>query len=263
MSPSGNRFIPTPVGNTRSTRTLGLVGRFIPTPVGNTPQVHPHACGAWHHYPVHPPVGSPHGDTLRSAVDKSTVHPHACGEHEIWHSRTSNRGSSPRLWGTRGCGMPVHPHACGEHVKHQTRVMMRHAVHPHACGEHAFTACIIRFIPTPVGNTDQRENVKAVHPHACGEHVFYGKDGSSPRLWGTRTAKFSHMHHHRFIPTPVGNMLTISIMEDRFIPTPVGNTERGVPRCMTVHPHACGEHGSIMPSVHPHACGEHNAFSRS
>ncbi len=71
-----------------------------------------------------------------------------------------------------------------------------------------------RFIPTPVGNTLDE---------------FVGNDiksGSSPRPWGTQ----------RRVARPRG--------EDRFIPTPVGNTRTNCSGacCITVHPHARGEH---------------------
>ena len=55
--------------------------------------------------------------------------------------------------------------------------------------------CVLgRFIPTPVGNTENRGGRRqpdAVHPHARGEHgkpLDRGgvKTGSSPRPWGTR-----------------------------------------------------------------------------
>ena len=71
----------------------------------------------------------------------------------------------------------------------------------------------------------------AVHPHVCGEHPYgmdamTARDGSSPRMWGTRCGGDVRVYGGRFIPTYVGNtqfnvMLTIS---------------------STVHPHVCGEH---------------------
>jgi hypothetical protein len=74
---------------------------------------------------------------------------------------------------------------------------------------------------------------KSVHPHACGEHTARLRPpspprGSSPRVWGTRRGSISPGDH------------------DRFIPTRVGNTK---PNCnssptYSVHPHACGEHGT-------------------
>ena len=114
-----------------------------------------------------------------------------------------------------------------------------------------------------------------------------GVAGSSPRMWGTRTA------------------WSFSSAVVRFIPTHVGNTaDTWQSSCqLTVHPHACGEHyrinrighrrsgssprmwgtlpphgsrnsgyrfipthvgntlrlvrGHISTAVHPHACGEH------
>ena len=71
-----------------------------------------------------------------------TVHPHACGEHD-WDvlEDEAAHGSSPRLWGTR------------------VRI-------PRA-------GLVVRFIPTPVGNTSVTFVFIfsfPVHPHACGEH---------------------------------------------------------------------------------------------
>ena len=132
-----------------------------------------------------------------------------------------------------------------------------------------------RFIPTPVGNTiiePTRSRENAVHPHARGEHdckaLFNAMErGSSPRPWGTPSHRIKRNVFFRFIPTPVGNTLTVGCivsctggssprpwgthhvayrMPDarRFIPTPVGNTytRQNRTRYDTVHPHARGEH---------------------
>ncbi len=131
------------------------------------------------------------------------VHPHARGEH--WAGvdlRRAKCGSSPRPWGT-----PHHPH------------------HGAIAG---------RFIPTPVGNTAVVALVDAslaVHPHARGEHDFHtgghlGKDGSSPRPWGTPTVSAPARLRRRFIPTPVGNTAAQTIRD----------------KAPAVHPHARGEH---------------------
>ena len=154
-------------------------GRFIPTPVGNT-------------------IGGQHRYTLRP------VHPHACGEHVCNRGpRVLTDGSSPRLWGTPYV-LPLHcstvrfiPTPVGNTIKN-SRVKQYRAVHPHACGEHTVShhrcpfgsgssprlwgthagfntpAFPIRFIPTPVGNTQYSVTLKGltpVHPHAWGEHV--------------------------------------------------------------------------------------------
>ena len=115
--------------------------RFIPTRVGNTGSrianrkrfsVHPHACGehapedaktlgnygssprVWGTRPgegqdvrtrrfIPTRVGNTSLRTLRGA--RKTVHPHACGEHGLQGGvGVNSRGSSPRVWGTRGRG---------------------------------------------------------------------------------------------------------------------------------------------------------------
>ena len=90
-----------------------------------------------------------------------------------------------------------------------------------------------RFIPTPVGNSGVLFPLillNSVHPHACGELLFPGlvnflSYGSSPRLWGTPEHIRNGFCRRRFIPTPVGNSLSIFFL---FHTQPV-------------HPHACGE----------------------
>ncbi len=100
-----------------------------------------------------------------------------------------------------------------------------------------------RFIPAPAGNTTQmptRRGKNAVHPRACGEHPFIRSTpdpiiGSSPRLRGTRWSGPPWCFQHRFIPAPAGN------------------TVPGRHDCTTttVHPRACGEHGSGMSATAP------------
>ncbi len=99
-----------------------------------------------------------------------------------------------------------------------------------------------RFIPTHVGNTGRPLTMaiwSTVHPHACGEHecsqyCSCSVDGSSPRMWGTRTDGEHPWQGRGFIPTHVGN-------------TPSSRRNR---RLLAVHPHACGEHdGTAMNEV--------------
>ena len=116
-------------------------------------------------------------------------------------------GSSPRLWGTYYKDNPWFPE--------------------------------VRFIPTPVGNISTfrpHAKLSAVHPHACGEHscpstIQYFIFGSSPRLWGTFSSIPSINTDIRFIPTPVGNILTAKRLASS----------------ISVHPHACGEHRDKLP----------------
>ena len=230
---------PRPWGTPRCKGVLQCRVRFIPTPVGNT-------C-----LPQHPQANL-------------AVHPHARGEHEMPRlSLVQTNGSSPRPWGTRGVGpvdrdhsrfiptpvgntpslarrpthSPVHPHARGEHRR--SRCFARPAVgsSPRPWGTQwvsPLRCAVNRFIPTPVGNTvesDKGATADTVHPHARGEHQDRLQPGamargSSPRPWGTPQSRYAGRAPHRFIPTPVGN-------------TAHRRTER---RCLSVHPHARGEH---------------------
>ena len=146
-------------------------------------------------------------------------------------------GSSPRLWGTllvrarSHCLIRFIPTPVGN-TSAITRPDDQLGSSPRLWGTRRPVRCAdLRFIPTPVGNT---------HLHQLGQ----ARSGSSPRLWGTLVALPGHylpVHphacgEHRFAGTPSGI--------DRFIPTPVGNTVLIV---------LC----SHRPPVHPHACGEH------
>jgi len=171
------------------------------------------------------------------------VHPHARGEHTYGNEVCPGpRGSSPRPWGTRAgwaaCAFPgrfiptpvgntcrrrpgararsVHPHARGEHAQDLGLPPVPVGSSPRPWGTHrtkARAAAESRFIPTPVGNTNQdiiNHRLGAVHPHARGEHTIHnlhpsGFYGSSPRPWGTLRRQVNDRSVTRFIPTPVGN----------------------------------------------------------
>ena len=198
--------------------------------------VHPHVC-----------VGNTH--TNRPKFPPGAVHPHVCGEHDIVPNvARAQKGSSPRLWGTRGLAV-------------ETRRSKG-------------------FIPTSVGNTTKQPSHRfnhSVHPHVCGEHTWAKlrkhsvRSGSSPRLWGTPSIQYARGRFERFIPTSVGNTQCARrrtgtergssprlwgtrgrnkelIPLRRFIPTSVGNTHCEVPACPadTVHPHVCGEHRLVI-----------------
>ncbi len=133
----------------------------------------------------------------------------------------------PRLWGNIGpawspsMSIPAHPHARGEHQAASAAATIDDGSSPHPWGTRPNRSRSIRglrFIPTPVGNTRRRAaNAKqaAVHPHTRGEHVVIptlhrAYHGSSPHPWGTPPAWWRRTHRPRFIPTPVGNTLTVS-----------------------------------------------------
>ena len=140
------------------------------------------------------------------------VHPHARGEHvSVGGIKVYSDGSSPRPWGTLEQYYLQHLH--------------------------------LRFIPTPVGNTQVRSSSslpESVHPHARGEHIEKSSSGSvragsSPRPWGTLSGNVKHKGFMRFIPTPVGNTGATYF-------TGAVNA---------VHPHARGEHKIPSDSGQP------------
>ncbi len=158
----------------------------------------------------------------------SAVHPHACGEHNRpAKGSLMVPGSSPRMWGTL-----------------REVLLQRH---------HA------RFIPTHVGNTTSSRRPpiwRPVHPHACGEHpnpleLLPSSSGSSPRMWGTHRTR------------------AVQLATQRFIPTHVGNTRDwpAAARHPAVHPHACGEHSTLIANAQatagssPRMWGTHLPYS--
>jgi len=131
---------------------------------------------------------------------------------------------------------------------------------------------------------EEEAGAAAVHPHACGEHIGlpYRKNlhvGSSPRMWGTRSATDSanvesSVHPHACgehsarrartwfatgsSPRMWGTQRKTGpdLVRYWFIPTHVGNTHPTAYRSETgaVHPHACGEHPS-EPIFELRECG--------
>ena len=106
------------------------------------------------------------GNTIKPSYTtfEYPVHPHVCGEHRSRiYSHTPDCGSSPRVWGTRSKFGPY--------------------------------ACVIRFIPTCVGNTVAASipsALSSVHPHVCGEHTLNHRTGHTyntvhPHVCGEHT----------------------------------------------------------------------------
>ena len=236
--------------------------RFIPTHVGNSLQacviramltVHPHArgeqsacsCVAWLIFGSSPRTWGTagHADDL---VSGNRFIPTHVGNRPMFGSSSPFLcGSSPRTWGTASVsGWPCRrrrfiPTHVGNRSERQQRLLhgIGAAVHPHACGEQAPPAPNrmrpIRFIPTHVGNSWSRHCGSAprpVHPHARGEQIHLDEEnailhGSSPRTWGTVSARHRDGHRMRFIPTHVGNRVAQA--------NPCASS--------SVHPHARGE----------------------
>ena len=255
--------------------------RFIPTRVGNTTHgrsrlrtwtVHPHACGEhlrrrrpeWARGGSSPRVWGTPGSSRTSRLRtrfiptrvgntgwpwqrrcRCSVHPHACGEHSSLRCRAAmSVGSSPRVWGTLCTARSVTPRCrfiptrVGNTQPARMRPSGVSGSSPRVWGtplRRTAARYARRFIPTRVGNTTQRSTSpvsKSVHPHACGEHARLVVQaapvvGSSPRVWGTPNAAPPSRSAARFIPTRVGNTSACSLAG----------------AVLSVHPHACGEHG--------------------
>ncbi len=117
-----------------------------------------------------------------------------------------------------------------------------------------------RFIPTSVGNTLQASPYDGrypVHPHIRGEYrtpnwCVPTAYGSSPHPWGIQLVNGFLKIIVRFIPTSVGNTLSI----------------RSHARSMAVHPHIRGEYVMIVDShpvyggSSPHPWGIHSRLER-
>jgi len=154
------------------------------------------------------PTGVGNSAPPETQVSASPVHPHGRGEQRLCGQLIHDwSGSSPRAWGT---GAPARS--------------------PPSCR---------RFIPTGVGNRfrpGRRRGIEPVHPHGRGEQTRKpardrGRDGSSPRAWGT-------VRCNRLLDIP-----------QRFIPTGVGNRVTAVAGLVAaaVHPHGRGEQRSTNP----------------
>ena len=156
-------------------------------------------------HPVHPRVCGEHPFGVAPANAGERFIPACAGNTDGRHQHgQAGGGSSPRVRGTR-----VH-----------ARVLRRP----------------VRFIPACAGNTpgDLPHALRnTVHPRVCGEHlcgaaVPASRDGSSPRVRGTRAPAVGRRVGRRFIPACAGNTRSCSV--------------NGRPP--PVHPRVCGEHAS-------------------
>ena len=180
---TGERFIPTRVGQTRNGSRVLATG-----------SVHPHACGAdlmpmdrcsivttgssprvwgrriqhrlrggaqWRFIPTR--VGQTCQTPKKTALPKRFIPTRVGQTLADLPVLTAEHGSSPRVWGRpRGsapcaAGRSVHPHACGADLSDAKRGYAS-----------------LRFIPTRVGQTSP-----AISPTRS-------SPGSSPRVWGRR-----------------------------------------------------------------------------
>ena len=131
---------------------------------------------------------------------------------------------------------PVHPRGCGERggVSRRDRraVGSSPRVRGTPDGVHVIPACL-RFIPAGAGNAFTIPwwvDLDAVHPRGCGERGSRSwrkvlKNGSSPRVRGTRKGKKTSSGQARFIPAGAGN----------------ARAPRSRVSGPSVHPRGCGE----------------------
>ena len=195
-------IIPAYAGTPIACRILSAPAGIIPAYAGNTARYrnlrklywdHPRVCGE--HRPVSESAqtllgSSPrmrehrqHGLHGRHQVD----HPRVCGEHHMpFPQQSGPAGSSPRMRGTlnypsgdaEAAGI-IPAYAGNTSIEHRKRRW--NWDHPRVCGEHTPSA---RSSPLP------RD-----HPRVCGEHMVsrslaMASLGSSPRMRGTRQARF-------------------------------------------------------------------------
>ena len=145
-------------------------------------------------------------------------------------------GSTRSCWTTRARDGD-HPRVCGEHMsdteyfKHATgsSPRMRRAPQSRADG-----LALLRIIPAYAGSTSYpigTEPHTGDHPRVCGEHG-YGlansgvKTGSSPRMRGALTIKYSLTGPDGIIPAYAGST----------------SLQSGLSRFSGDHPRVCGEH---------------------
>ena len=192
------RFIPTHVGNTRTSRN-GC----------GTYSVHPHARGEHRMAFGFPPIqcgSSPRTWGTQAPHRSRGVRPRFIPTH------VGNTLASSPAWPAS----PVHPHARGEHLRVPLRIKRYCGSSPRTWGtplQPPGRDAVTRFIPTHVGNTRPGQGgrgYRAVHPHARGEHGLPSPQtrnqcGSSPRTWGTPVLAPPCGSRWRFIPTHVGN----------------------------------------------------------
>ncbi len=237
-SPSSDGSSPRMRGTADPVRSPRAASRFIPAHAGNRrmassapamPPVHPRACGE---------QGSPR----RTGVVDSGSSPRMRGTGQHAGREGVERRFIPAHAGNRNCAQspavmsPVHPRACGEQGFSMAMSGALAGSSPRMRGTAAppcdWPPCT-RFIPAHAGNRlshHAKPRLPPVHPRACGEQqgqvslaIFHG--GSSPRMRGTGSGRFSSSDPNRFIPAHAGNRAQVAASS----------------RHQPVHPRACGE----------------------
>ena len=187
-----------------------------------------------------------------------------CGEHPQAVAAGGNLvGSSPRVRGTPEMVFPFaialgiipacagntswqstplrccrdHPRVCGEHRTANVKMHVQPGSSPRVRGTpkpRCRTFRTIGIIPACAGNTTRpstRSSRARDHPRVCGEHPGSGttslrREGSSPRVRGTRDNPGCALRPHGIIPACAGNT----------------SARRVSPTAPWDHPRVCGEH---------------------
>ena len=224
--------------------------RRRPAPAARSPTVHPRVCGELraerpqaplevgssprvrgtlllHHHAQQEmrfiPACAGNSRLRMSRVAPLTVHPRVCGELAFdGASARASCGSSPRVRGTRRPRpMRRAPRrfipACAGNSTAGRRAARAARVHPRVCGElvraRRRARRAHRFIPACAGNSGD------------GDPGLSHRDGSSPRVRGTRRGEARLRGRLRFIPACAGNSYSKSFSV----------------AAITVHPRVCGE----------------------
>ena len=133
-----------------------------------------------------------------------------------------------------------HPRICGEHARNAPMKSVAGGSSPHMRGTlaaHVDLRRVAGIIPAYAGNTRRSARntwISRDHPRICGEHTGTRhegtyRQGSSPHMRGTPTARRSARGSPRIIPAYAGNTMH-----------PRGRRPAG-----RDHPRICGEHAPL------------------
>ena len=215
------------------------------------------------------------GNTAFLHIEPDSVgdHPRVCGEHYfLRYGIAIHRGSSPRVRGTHIQGGGAHVDsgiipACAGNTLHTASKEQAPRDHPRVCGEHIMRSRALStpvgssprvrgtqnvnrgdlvqvgIIPACAGNTGERHprcSIPWDHPRVCGEHIngyriHKNRQGSSPRVRGTRRSRHLHVRQHGIIPACAGNT----------------NHKPHMKVSHWDHPRVCGEHLQLDQPQHP------------
>ena len=181
------------------------------------------------------------GSSPRMRGTPLSYYPHS-GKYGIIPAHAGNTS----FWFFNSASGRDHPRACGEHYRPIIITGVHSGSSPRMRGTLGYEACDVSgvgIIPAHAGNTAASvASWVSVgdHPRACGEHDYTADQivhckGSSPRMRGTPSARYSLPNAYGIIPAHAGNtMFGYSFMDYNWD-----------------HPRACGEHVAVYVPVVP------------